>query len=95
MSYETILVEAKDAAQQLGGYDEQLGDCFAKDPDVKLGILTNGVAWRFFTDIVHANVMDREPFVTWDVLNDERLVQKLKRLKPPTSAKSTQLSAAP
>ena len=67
-----FLVEAKDAGTKLGGYDEQLGDYFAKQPDVKLGILTNGVMWRFFTDIIHANVMDKEPFLTWDVLNDDQ-----------------------
>jgi hypothetical protein len=67
-----FLVEAKDAGTRLKGYDEQLGDYFAKEPDVKLGILTNGIAWRFFTDLTHANVMDREPFVMWDVLNDEQ-----------------------
>ncbi len=66
-----FLVEAKDAGKKLGGYDEQLGDYFAKEPDVKLGILTNGIMWRFFTDIINANVMDKEPFVRWDVLNDE------------------------
>ena len=37
----------------------------------KLGILTNGVQWKFFTDYKHENVMDREPFVRWDVLTDE------------------------
>ncbi len=67
-----FLVEAKDAGKKLAGYDEQLGDYFAKVPDVKLGILTNGVMWRFFTDIINANVMDKEPFVKWDVLNDEQ-----------------------
>ena len=67
-----FLVEAKEAGRKLAGYDEQLGDYFAKVPEVKLGILTNGVMWRFFTDIIHANVMDKEPFVKWDVLNDEQ-----------------------
>jgi predicted type IV restriction endonuclease len=67
-----FFVEAKDAAKKLSGYDEQLGDYFAKEPEVKLGILTNGIAWRFFTDITHANVMDKVPFVKWDVLNDEQ-----------------------
>jgi hypothetical protein len=67
-----FLVEAKDSGTKLGGYDEQLGDYFAKEPDVKLGVLTNGVMWRFFTDIIHLNVMDKEPFVKWDVLKDEQ-----------------------
>lgn len=66
-----FFVEAKEVGKRLAGYDEQLGDYFAKATDAKLGILTNGVQWRFYTDVVNSNVMDREPFVKWDVLADE------------------------
>ncbi|SIO36952.1 hypothetical protein SAMN05444166_4154 [Singulisphaera sp. GP187] len=66
-----FFVEAKEVGKKLPGYDEQLGDYFAKSTDVKLGILTNGVQWRFFTDVAHANVMDKEPFIKWDVLSDD------------------------
>ena len=66
-----FFVEAKEAGKKLSGYSEQLGDYFAKSTDVKLGILTNGVQWKFYTDVDHSNVMDKEPFVTWDVLSDE------------------------
>lgn len=66
-----FFVEAKDSGKKLGGYDEQLADYFAKAPEAKLGILTNGIQWRFYTDIVNANVMDKEPFVKWDVIADE------------------------
>lgn len=66
-----FFVEAKEIGKKLGGYDEQLADYFAKDPNVKLGILTNGAEWRFFTDVVNANVMDKEPFATWNILADE------------------------
>jgi hypothetical protein len=66
-----FFVEAKEVGRKLGGFDEQLADYFAKDPNVKLGILTNGAQWRFFTDIVNPNVMDREPFAKWDVFADE------------------------
>lgn len=66
-----FFVEAKEVGKKLGGYDEQLADYFAKDPNVKLGILTNGASWRFFTDVVNANVMDKEPFATWDILSDQ------------------------
>ncbi|MDB5352519.1 MAG: hypothetical protein JWN86_3766 [Planctomycetota bacterium] len=66
-----FFVEAKEVGKKLSNYDEQLGDYFAKSPEAKLGILTNGVQWRFFTDIVHSNVMDKEPFIKWDVLADE------------------------
>jgi hypothetical protein len=66
-----FFVEAKEVGKKLGGYDEQLADYFAKDPNVKLGILTNGAQWRFFTDVEHANVMDKEPFAKWDIMSDE------------------------
>jgi len=67
-----FFVEAKEVGRKLAGYDEQLADYFAKEPNVKLGILTNGANWRFFTDIVNSNVMDREPFAKWDILGDEQ-----------------------
>jgi hypothetical protein len=67
----SFFVEAKEVGRKLAGFDEQLADYFAKDPNVKLGILTNGAQWRFFTDVVHANVMDREPFAKWDIFADE------------------------
>jgi len=66
-----FFVEAKEVGKRLSGFDEQLADYFAKDPGVKLGILTNGAQWRFFTDIVNPNVMDKEPFARWDVSSDE------------------------
>lgn len=66
-----FFVEAKEVGRKLAGFDEQLADYFAKDPNVKLGILTNGAQWRFFTDIVNSNVMDQEPFARWDVFSDE------------------------
>jgi hypothetical protein len=67
-----FFVEAKEVGRKLAGFDEQLADYFAKDPNVKLGILTNGAQWRFFTDIINNNVMDREPFAKWDVYSDDQ-----------------------
>jgi hypothetical protein len=67
-----FFVEAKEAGKKLSGYDEQLADYFAKSTEAKLGILTNGIQWRFFTDLVNANVMDKEPFVKWDLLTDDQ-----------------------
>ncbi|NLX95248.1 MAG: hypothetical protein GXY83_03635 [Rhodopirellula sp.] len=66
-----FFVEAKQVDRRLSGYDEQLGDYFAKAPAAKLGILTNGVHWRFFSDIEHDNVMDKKPFVEWQILGDD------------------------
>jgi hypothetical protein len=67
-----FFVEAKEVGKRLGYFDEQLADYFAKVPEVKLGVLTNGVQWRFFTDVVAENIMDREPFLVWDVLSDDQ-----------------------
>jgi hypothetical protein len=66
-----FFVEAKEVGAKVTRYAEQLGMYFAKEPAVKLGILTNGTQWRFFTDITHENVMDTEPFFAWDVLHDD------------------------
>lgn len=66
-----FFVEAKEVGKKLPHYDEQLADYFAKAPEVKLGILTNGIHWRFFTDLTNQNVMDKEPFVKWDVLSND------------------------
>lgn len=68
----SFFVEAKEVGRKLAGFDEQLADYFAKDPAVKLGILTNGAQWRFFTDVEHPNVMDKQPFAQWDVFADEQ-----------------------
>jgi hypothetical protein len=42
---------------------------FAK-ASVKLGIYTNGVQWQFYTDLDKENIMDKEPFLTWNILVD-------------------------
>jgi len=64
-----FLVEAKAVGKKIDRYDEQLGDYFAKEQGaVKLGVLTTGVHWSFFTDLDKENLMDSEPFLKWDVL---------------------------
>jgi len=67
----SFFVEAKEVGKQLKSYSEQLGDYFAKEPLVNLGILTNGVMWRFYTDTTHSHIMDKEPFLVWNILEDE------------------------
>jgi hypothetical protein len=48
--------------------------------DVKIGILTNGIIYRFYTDIDKDNVMDDKPFFEFNILNfDEFAVNELKR----------------
>jgi hypothetical protein len=69
-----FFVEAKEGGAKIAKYPEQLGMYFAKEPGVKgvkLGILTNGAEWQFYTDLRNDNVMDTEPFFTWNVLKDD------------------------
>ena len=63
-----FLVEAKAVGEIIRAHG-QLRDYYAQARGaVKLGILTNGVRWHFFTDLAAQNIMDEEPFLEWDVL---------------------------
>jgi len=65
-----FVVEAKAADKKLKPYAEQLGMYFVKVA-VPLGIYTNGVQWQFYADLEALHIMDKKPFFTWDVLNDD------------------------
>jgi hypothetical protein len=67
-----FIVEAKAADKKLKSYTEQLGMYFAKT-SVNLGILTSGVHWQFYTDLDKSHIMDKEPFLSWDILADDPL----------------------
>jgi hypothetical protein len=45
----------------------QLARYFGSTLSVKLGILTDGIRYRFYSDIDHKNVMDKEPFFVMDL----------------------------
>lgn len=63
-----ILVEVKYAAANLDNqHAAQLRRYFSTKLDVRFGILTNGVDYRFFSDLELHNVMDDEPFLTLDL----------------------------
>lgn len=59
-----IFIEAKPIDGDLTNYDAQLSRYFNAVPEVELGIITNGIEYRFFTDIKMENVMDDMPFYT-------------------------------
>lgn len=74
-----IFVEAKSASNLLQNKEwKQLFQYFNAEIGLRFGILTNGVVYRFYTDLKADNIMDKEPFLTLDMLNlDERLVADL------------------
>lgn len=64
-----MVVEAKKAGASLG-YKEwkQLYEYFNADK-ARVGILTNGKEYRFYTDMAKPNIMDDQPFLDIDLLN--------------------------
>jgi len=75
-----ILIECKCAHNSLDGDHAQLFRYFTTTA-AKVGILTNGVQYRLFTDLEEPNKMDERPFLEFNILNvDEVLAAELKRL---------------
>ena len=62
-----ILIEAKPHTQKLDRHKTQLERYFTVT-DSKFGILTNGIEYRFYSDIEKPNVMDEAPFLVIDML---------------------------
>ena len=76
-----ILVEAKWCGEKLDNHSSQLFRYFGTTP-AKIGILTNGICYRFYTDLDEPNKMDLTPFMEIDMLNiHENLIPELKRFQ--------------
>lgn len=63
-----ILIEAKGVDDDLTKHDAQLFRYFTVT-DAKFAILTNGIVYKFFTDLEEPNKMDEKPFLVLDLLN--------------------------
>ena len=75
----TIFIEAKSCNQKLESHDSQLFRYFATC-SAKLAILTNGIIYRFYTDIDEKNKMDLTPFMEFNLLDiKDTLVPEIKR----------------
>ncbi|HLV29418.1 MAG TPA: type I restriction endonuclease [Burkholderiaceae bacterium] len=61
-----LFIEAKSHSQQLTNHCPQLSRYYNATPEVAVAAITNGREWRFFTDLVNRNIMDREPFLVVD-----------------------------
>lgn len=62
----TILVECKDWRQNLNLHDGQLLRYFHAS-NAKFGLLTNGINYRFYSDLVVPNKMDEKPFLEFNI----------------------------
>ncbi len=74
-----ILIEAKGVDDDLTKHDAQLFRYFTVT-DAKFAILTNGIVYKFFTDLEEPNKMDEKPFLVLDLLNiNDMQVAELKK----------------
>lgn len=62
----TILVECKHWEQNLNLHDGQLLRYFHVSK-AKFGLLTNGISYRFYSDLVETNKMDEKPFLEFNI----------------------------
>ena len=63
-----IFVECKAVDVAVEDHDGQLARYFNSTPSVKLGVLTNGIQYRLFTDLRNQNIMDTTPFLEFNIL---------------------------
>lgn len=74
-----ILIECKSCAEILDKHSSQLFRYFGTSK-AKFGILTNGLIYKFFTDLDETNKMDLAPFLEFDLENiKEILIPSLKK----------------
>jgi hypothetical protein len=74
-----ILIECKHWGQDLSLHDNQLIRYFNVSK-AKFGIITNGIVYRFYTDLVEKNKMDITPFFEFDLTNiKEHQINELKK----------------
>lgn len=74
-----MLIECKGSKQVLDLHSTQLQKYFVASKS-RFGVLTNGVEWRFYTDIDKLNIMDTKPFLVVNMLdlsNDD--IEQLKK----------------
>lgn len=63
-----ILIEAKSIQEQLTKHDSQLFRYFGTT-DAKFAILTNGIVYKFYTDLEQQNKMDTAPFFEFNLFD--------------------------
>ncbi len=74
-----VFVECKAIDVAVEDHDGQLARYFNSTPSVKLAVITNGIQYRFFTDLRAPNLMDAAPFLDLNILRiTEREAELLK-----------------
>lgn len=74
-----LLIECKHCTQNLNLHDTQLKRYFVAS-NARFGVLTNGIEYRFYTDLEKQNIMDEKPFMVINMLDlSDGLIEQLKK----------------
>lgn len=74
-----LLIECKHWQQDLNIHDNQLMRYFNVSK-AKFGLLTNGIIYRFYTDLLEPNKMDEKPFLEVDITDiKDSQIEELKK----------------
>lgn len=75
-----IFIEAKPYGEKLERHGSQLFAYYNTTATAKFGILTNGIVYRFYTDLEKSGLMDDVPFLEFDLLNmKDDIVAEIKK----------------
>jgi hypothetical protein len=74
-----MLIECKHWRQNLSLHDTQLKKYFVASK-AKFGVLTNGIRYMFYTDLMDQNIMDDKPFFEFDITDvKDYQIEELKK----------------
>ena len=90
-----ILIECKSAVTELANQDATQLSRYFNTTDVRFAVLTNGVLYRFYSDLDRSNRMDTTPFLEFNMLEFEDAgVDELKRFTKTTFDEDATVQAA-
>jgi hypothetical protein len=74
-----LLIECKHCKQDLNLHDTQLQKYFVAS-NARFGVLTNGIVYKFYTDLEKPNIMDTKPFLLINMLDlSDSDIEQLKK----------------
>lgn len=89
-----VLIECKHWSQNLNLHDTQLQKYFVAS-NARFGVLTNGIEYRFYTDLEKPNIMDVKPFLALTMEDiSENDIEQLKKFHKSYYDESNILSSA-
>ena len=91
-----MLFECKTCGVGLdAGKANQLHRYFQNTPTARVGVLTDGIQYEFYSDLDQTNIMDPKPFMTFDFSHvDDTLIPELEKLAYGTFDEDSTLNAA-